>query len=513
MPLNWAAAEAAAAEAITPWTAEGPDHPGGVVLAFDRAGIRLAATAGMASLSQGTPITLATRLRFASLTKHFFCAFALRHGLDLATPLGALLPALPEHLATVPAGRALGMAGGIPDLMSSFVLCGTPATAMLDNAALDAFTRDLPGLDTPPGTEISYSNTGYRLVEQGLARRGAVFRDWAEGPLNAALGTGFRYPEGWDRPLPALADGHWRPTPQDGWRIGDYGMALSASGALTGSATDLATWLRALLRGDGPAGDVLPRLATPGLLEGGQTAAYGLGLALLTMSDRRWIGHGGHLPGCKNHFLLDAEAGVGVLVLSNREDTDPLLPAMRVMAALQGLDLPAPALGLLPEGLFVEEDGPAWIEHRAGKLTFLGATEVLFVGSDGRTAVSLSPYLPMELQAEAGGIRGRIGHAARSFRPVTAGPHDSTPLLGLWRSARPALEMRIEAGAEGLAVAAMGNGPLHRRETLTLLDARRALMPIGAALWPGRASLLLEAPGRLRLCTNRSRVIRLDRAG
>nr|WP_314071415.1 serine hydrolase domain-containing protein [uncultured Roseococcus sp.] len=513
MQLNWAAAEAAAKEAANAWTAEGPNHPGGVILAFDREGIRFSAAAGMASLPQGLALTPATRLRFASLTKHFFCAFALHHGLDPAEPLGALLPDLPPELAAVPAGRALGMAGGIPDLMSSFVLCGTPATALLDDTALDAFTRDLPGLDNPPGTEISYSNTGYRLVEQGLARRGAVFREWAEGPLNAALGTGFRYPKGWDRPLPALADGYWRATPQEGWRIGDYGMALSASGALTGSATDLAAWLRALLRGDGPAGDVLPRLATPGMLEGGRAAGYGLGLALMAMGGRRWISHGGHLPGCKNHFLLDAEAGMGVLLLSNREDTDPLLPALRVMAALQGLELPAPAPALLPEGFFVEEEGPAWIEHRAGQLTFLGATERLFAGADGRTAMSLSPYLPIALSVEASGISGTIGHVARRFRPVTAAASSPSAFLGQWRSARPWLELRIESDAEGRAVAVMGNGPLRRREALTLLDQRRALMPVGAAPWPGRACLWLEAPDRLRLCTNRSRVIRLDRAG
>jgi hypothetical protein len=64
-----------------------------------------------------------------------------------------------------------------------------------------------------------------------------------------------------------------------------------------------------------------------------------------------------------------------------------------------------------------------------------------------------------------------------------------------------------------VAMAAMGNGPLRRPVALTALDERRALMPIGAMPWPGRACLWLETPDRLRLCTNRSRVIRLERNG
>ena len=507
MSPGWPAAQAAAIEVAASWAA---DMPGGVILAFDRHEIRVAACAGLASLNHGLPVTPTTRMRFASLTKHIFCAFALHRGLELETPLGRLLPDLPAHQAAVTAARALGMAGGLPDLMPSYVLCGVPPAAPLDDAALDAFTRELPGLDNPPGTEISYSNTGYRLVEQGLGRQGAVFRDWVEGPLNAALGTGLRYPKAWDHPLPDLADGHWRAASGAGWRIGTYGMALSASGALTGSAMDLALWLQALLRGDSPAGDVLPRLATPGVLANGQVTDYGLGLALLEIGGRRWISHGGHLPGFKNHVLLDAEAGVGVLLLSNREDTDPLLCALQVMAALLGVALPPPAPVLLPEGLFVEAEGPAWIEHRAGQLTFLGARESLFAAPDG-AAMSLSPYLPIRLHAEGEGIVGAIGHVARRFHPVATAP-SLARLAGRWRSARPWLELEIEAGDPGQAFALMGAGPLRRRDPLTLLDERRALMPVGAAPWQGRACLWLEGPDRLRLCTNRSRVICLDRA-
>lgn len=508
---DWKAAEAAAAAVVADWAGAGVPAPGGTVVLFDRDGIRSEASAGLASLVHGIPFTADTPTRFASLTKHVFCAFALRSGLDLEAPLGGLLPGLPEPIAGVLVFRALSMTGGIPDLMQSYGLCGVPSTAALDAPALDAFTNALPGLDTTPGSEVSYSNTGYRLAEQAIARRGAVFGAWVEGALNAGLGTGFRFPAAWDQPVPGLADGYWRSGPDAAWRIGAYGMALSASGALCGSARDLATWLRALLRGDGPAGDVLGRLASPVALRDGRPVGYGLGLALSRLGGHPLIGHGGHLPGFKNHILLDPALGAGVILLSNREETEPYARALRVMAALLGATLPEPAPRLLPDGLFVEEDGPAWIEHRAGALTFLGAREALYAGDAAGEAVSLSPYLPIRLQREGEGIVGEIGHAPRRFRPVRPDAALSRDFTGCWRAAAEHAGLVLEVAGDGSGHAAYGVGPLHRRVALTPLDATRALMPVGSPPWPGRACLWLRAPDTLRLVTNRSRVLDFHR--
>lgn len=509
---NWSAAEAAAASVAAEWAAPGAQAPGGVILLFDRDGIRGEACAGLASLVHGLPFTAATPTRFASLTKHVFCAFALSRGLDFGAPLGSLLPGLPTAIAEVPVFRALSMTGGIPDLMQSYGLCGIPSTAALDAAALDAFTNVLPGLDTAPGSEVSYSNTGYRLAEQALARHGAVFGAWVEGALNAALGTGFRFPSGWEQPVPGLADGYWRLGPDAPWRIGSYGMALSASGALCGSAGDLAAWLGALLRGDGPTGDVLGRLATPITLRDGRPVGYGLGLALSSLGDHPLIGHGGHLPGFKNHVLLDPSLGAGIVLLSNREETEPYTAALRVMAALLGATLPAPVPNLLPDGLFVEAEGPAWIEHRGGALTFLGAREALYAGDAPGEAVSLSPYLPIRLRRDGDGIAGEIGHAQRRFRPVRTDAALAPGFAGCWRAEAQHAELMLEVTSDGSGHAAYGAGPLHRRVALTPLDTTRALMPVGSAPWPGRACLWLQAPDRLRLATNRSRVLDFRRA-
>lgn len=506
---DWTAALAEAKAVVAAWNAPGA-APGGTILLFDRDGVRGEASAGLASLAHRIPFTARTPTRFASITKHVLCAFALRQGLDLDTPLGGLLPGLPAPFARVPVFRALSMTSGFPDLLQSYLLCGVPASAMVDAASLDAFTQALPGLDFEPGTEMSYSNTGYRLVEQALARRGVIFGDWVEGPLNDALGTGFRFPGGWDRPLDRLADGYWREGSGRPWRTGGYGMALSASGALTGSAEDLATWLRALLRGDAPVGDVLPRLGMPASLADGRLSHYGLGLHVTTIGGRRLVGHGGHLPGFKNHFLLDPEAGLGVVLLSNREETEPFAPVLRVMARLLGIAPPGMAPHALPHGLHVEAEGPAWLEIRDGGATFMGAGDTLLAGDSRDEAVALSPYLPMRLRRDGSGIAGTIGHALRRFRPVEPGVRVTPAMAGTWRAPRQHAHLTIDITADGAAFAAIGSGPLHRRAALSPLAPDRAVMPIGAMPWPGRACLWLRAPGILRVATNRSRTIEFE---
>ena len=511
MTPDWAAARKAAETALAPWA--GAPGPGGAIVLFDRDGVRGEAAAGQASLSHGLPFTAGTRARFASITKHVFCAFALRHGLALDDPLGALLPGLSPAFAAVPVARALSMTGALPDLLQSYTLCGLPYSALVDLDRLDAFCDRLDACNGLPGEEIVYSNTGYRLVERGLARAGHPFGPWVEETVNTALGTALRYPAHWDRPLDGLAEGYWRAGPQAPWRTGAYGPGLSASGALTGSARDLALWLAALLRGDGPAGGTLEQLSRPQPLADGRATGYGLGLLETPLGRHRLIGHGGSLPGFKNEILFDRASGAGVVLLSNREDTDPQAMALVVMAALLGEDLPAPPPPEgLPRGLFVEDQGPAWIELDGAGLTFLGTAAELGAGPTPGTAVSHSSYMPVDLRlCDDGAIAGAIGHAPRCFRSVAADAALSPAMAGLWRNATDNATLEIRLDGTGGGSAGLGLGPLHRSERLVPLDATRALMPVGAAPWASRACLWLETPGTLRLATHRSRILTLAR--
>lgn len=510
MTLDWHAATQAASAIAARWTEEG--GPGGAILVFDADDIRTEACGGLASLELALPFTADTAIRYASISKHFLAALVLRlqdEGvLRLDDPLGAHLPDLMPALAAVPLGRALDMTGGLPDVMETQWLLGVPWTASLDRHALLRFVSRLDALNYPPGSEISYSNTGYRLIEAALAAKSRPVDTSLREQFFRALGLTIRLAEDETDPVPGLAAGYWRT--DAGWRRGRYGLNFSASGGLAGTARDLVTWLQALMAGRTPAEGLFARLGARRHLTDGRPTGYGLGLARTLFPGEIAIGHGGSLPGYKNDFILLPEHQAGVAVLSNREDTDAAALGATVLAALTGTPRPAPATARLPNGLFVAPDGPFWLEHDAGKLTFLGAMTDLFEAEDG-WAVSDSAHYPIRLRTEGGAITGEIGHVARRFTPIAPDAALTEAWQGTWRCATHDAGFTI-ASADGAWRMISGSGPLHAARRLIPLDATRALVTRTDGPWRQRACLWLEPDGNtIRLVSHRSRMLRFNR--
>jgi hypothetical protein len=265
------------------------------------------------------------------------------------------------------------------------------------------------------------------------------------------------------------------------------------------------------MMGRSPAADLLAPLGARRRLSNGTQTAYGLGLARSPLPGEIAVGHGGSLPGYKNHFLLLPERQAGVVVVSNREDTDAHGIALRVLAALCGVDLQRPARNALPEGIFVADKGPFWIEHARSELTFLGATGQLFEDEDG-AVVGRSADLPMRLRRTEDRISGDIGHVAHDFAPVAPGIVLGRSWEGEWVNERHSARCTIEK-AEGGARFSIAAGPLRTTVPLMPLDPYRTLTDRREGPWRQRACLLLNPRAHtLRLVTNRSRVLQFRKA-
>jgi hypothetical protein len=264
------------------------------------------------------------------------------------------------------------------------------------------------------------------------------------------------------------------------------------------------------MAGRAPAEGLFAHLGTRRRLTDGRPTGYGLGLARTLFPDEIAIGHGGSLPGYKNEFILLPEHQAGIVVLSNREDTDAAALAATVLSALTGIARPAPATTRLPNGLFVAADGPFWLEHDAGKLTFLGAMTDLFEAEDGR-AVSASAHYPIRLRTEGDAISGEIGHVARRFTPVAPDAALTQAWQGAWHCATHNAHFTI-AFIDGTWRMISGSGPLQTARRLQPLDANRALITRTDGPWRQRACLWLEPDGdTIRLVSHRSRMLRFTR--
>lgn len=507
--MDWQAAAVEAGRIAQAWTAEG--GPGGAVLAFDGDDLRAQACGGMADLELGLPFRADTVVRFASISKHIMAATLLHEEGRPGIP--ALDDFLGSHLALSPAfagvtlGRALDMTGGLPDALETFRLLGVPSSAALDHRAMLAFVRRLDRLNFAPGSEITYSNTGYRLVQAILAGHGIDYPALAAERLLRPLGIPLRFAYDFTEPVPHLAGGYWKDG-QGAWRHGLYGMHISASGGWAGSAHDLVTWLQALLAGRAPLEGILPRLAHRRTLADGRPTGYGLGLARQRLGDHLLVGHGGSLPGFRSYFLIDPETHAGVVVVCNREDCETSALALKVMAALYGEPLAEPARGVLPRGLFAMPGTPFWIAHEAGTLTWLGASDTVYPDAGGGV-VNRSAHMPVRLRFEDGAIVGEISHVARRFLAVPGGLEPDPAWEGEWVCAAQNARLAIVV-QDGIARLVRGTGPLRAELELSPIGEGRALVENrdGSS---GERVCLAFSRDELRLVSNRSRGLRFTR--
>ncbi len=197
------------------------------------------------------------------------------------------------------------MTSGLPDLGESLTLAGLSTTTSMSAERLYAFASCIAHLSFPSGGEVSYSNTNYRLAQHALERQtGRALRDWLRENFFTPLGlASFDLPTDQNEVVPGLAAGNFHVEGKP--RRGSDGLHFSGSGGMVASARDLIAWLRALAHGDGPLGGLFAKLAVPGVLANGEPVGYSHGFMLHRLGDRALVGHGGSLPGYKNHFLLD----------------------------------------------------------------------------------------------------------------------------------------------------------------------------------------------------------------
>lgn len=496
--LNWSDAAKKAAERAAMWR---DSEPGGAIIVFDAMGPRIAASGGLENLSTLKPFTEDSVVRYASVTKHAFASLVTAHGdiIGLDDPLGHHLPELQSPLADVTVGRALDMTGGLPDTRECLTLLGLSVFSETAAGPLLDLVARMTRLNFAAGTEISYSNTGYRLVEIALQRRNIFFRDYIRRQ-GEGLGVTFDAPDVWSEPVANLAPGHWR----DGthWRLSSAGLQISASGSMTGSASALAAWVRALMNGEGAHAGILDRLSARRHLTDGRPTDYGLGIRRVRLGERTLLGHGGSHPGYRSHFLIDRETMTGAVVVANREDVDAYAIAMDVMASLTDVHLPEP-VRRLPDGLYATETGPWWIEVRGSSLTYLNNSDTLY--ADGEAAVtSRSPTSPALLQWDGEAITGEIGHVRRRFLPARS-EAVGADLQGRWLSPEGAM---IVIDGDDLI---MGTGPLRRRMALTPLGGGRFLFSLVDGPWTKRILLHRLTETRVQLVLSRARMVEYER--
>jgi CubicO group peptidase (beta-lactamase class C family) len=192
---------------------------------------------------------------------------------------------------------------------------------------------------------------------------------------------------------PDLAAGYSRRLPASGRTVAPFtdGRGITPAANMTTCVSDLARFAMLQFR-DGRAdgtqilrGSTLREMQRVHWLEPDWEAGWGLGFRVMRIRGRTYVGHGGALRGFRTIIHLCPADRVGVIVLTNADDGNPLLfaekafqwvaPAIREVA-------PTPAPAAAPSG---------WQRYAGRYRSPWADTQVLVV--DGRLAM-IDPSLP-----------------------------------------------------------------------------------------------------------------------
>lgn len=460
------------------------DRPGepGLAVALMRGGkITERRCVGLADLTHRVPIGPETRFHIVSASKTFVAAtiliLASRGALSLDDPVRSHLPEMPPETGTVTLRHLLSMTSGLRDVLEIERLRGEwrPSAARVRDLLDLAFRQTR--MSAPAGSQYMYANVNYVLLEEIIQRltdeADAFRRDVLCGPLGLSATTA-RPHEGIvlpDLATPYVADG------SGGWIRGTELLGISGD-TLTTSLDDLSRWVLAL--GAGRIGDVDIRgpMATPAILNDGRPIHYGLGLCIRRYRGLTVLGHTGSQPGYKTHLAYVPDRDLGVVILSNREDTRPgALAAAIIEAALgdEGFPAPHPAKRARPamrmpavSGTYVDPETGEWMALTLGDDSVLAGETLgdalwLYPDGDGvfRHGDDYRADTPTEIAFSFGptpedvscriDCGGRVNRMVRQRAPVLV-PADLAAFAGVYESKEIASHHRVIGGKTGLSV-------------------------------------------------------------
>ena len=328
---------------------------------------------GFADLKGKVPMTATTKFRMASNSK-LFTAIAIMQlreegKLGLDDPVVKYVP----WFKAKPAGdddgpvtieQLLSHSSGLQrEAGDHWVSYKFPSTDELQRLYADRQAAFAPSV------RWKYSNLAYAVAGQVVEKvSGERWSVYVERNIFKPLGMDA---SSVDRDISGLAVPYGRRMP-DGTRevlpfVDSRGMA--AATGLTSNVEDMAKFISAQFR-RGPRGGA--QIVSSGSwremlrvrsVDENWTSGTGLGFDVKRVKDRTYIGHGGGYPGNTTQTLIQLDDKIGVIVLTNTNDSNPGDIAQQLMATVgQATAKAANAASAKPATI---EWDPAW-EHFAG---------------------------------------------------------------------------------------------------------------------------------------------------
>lgn len=363
----------------------------GSVLVCYQGNIILEKGYGFKNIADKTPSDKETIFRIGSVTKGFTSTLILlleeQGKLSVQDKLSTYFPDfLPGQQITI--HHLLSHTSGLYDYASDM---DRADSAIITNPVskeiiLKQFMQH--PLSFPPGSNYSYSNSGYFLL--GMIIEKVTGKSWEEnirqyilGPLNMRhSGFDFQGLESPNKPIGYQLLNDWTQLPDIVW---DSTVAYAA-GALYSNTRDMLAWAKAVTQKKILTTESWAKAFTENLHH------YGYGWELDTVSGVPFIAHNGGIPGFSAELLISPENDLQVIVLSNVHENTNVTPISKTLATMvlkksfpYGIANPPPIIDITASDLksfvgkyqfdknhvanIMEKDGKLFIESTTNQIS------------------------------------------------------------------------------------------------------------------------------------------------
>ncbi len=277
---------------------------------------------GLADLEHNVPNTTQTIFESGSVAKQFTAAALVllqQDGkLSLDDPVRKYIPELPDYGAPLTIRHLLNHTAGLRDWGTVLSLTGAGRGDRVINQdlALDVITHQR-ALDFTPGSEYSYSNSGYNLAAIIVERVSKQkFPAFVDERLFKPLGMkNSSWRDDYQRIVPGRAQAYARQG-NGPWRLNMPFMNVYGNGGMLTTVGDWMKW-NAMLDSQSLGAPLVTALETRGVLNDGRKIAYALGLIVNKYKGLKDVSHGGATAGYQTFLARYPDNKVSVGVMCN----------------------------------------------------------------------------------------------------------------------------------------------------------------------------------------------------
>ena len=308
--------------------------PGAALLVLDRGKIVLQKSYGLKNTETKDAVDATTCFRLASVTKQFtaMCILQLVQAgrLSLEDPVRKYLDSLPTYTQPITIRNLLTHTSGLVDYEA--LIPDNQVRQVLDIDCM-RLMHSTDHLYFVPGSEYRYSNTGYALLALIVEKiSGEDFASYLQQHIFKPLQMKHTLAlEAAKTKVPNRAMGHSRSS--KGWEVTDQSLtsAVLGDGGIYTNVLDMAKWIRAICRYQLISPSLQQQSWSRASLANGKEIEYGFGWHIEDYRGKAHPHHSGSSIGFRNHILLFPDKERAVILLSNKNEGDPMEACKKIM--------------------------------------------------------------------------------------------------------------------------------------------------------------------------------------